>query len=81
MYLVYILQSLRSKRTYVGFTKNLKDRMSRHSTGQVSATKNLLPLRLLYTEGAADIENAKRRERYWKSGAGRRIMKSWFVNS
>jgi len=78
MYNVYILESLKDKRTYVGYTADLKERLWRHNSGQVIATKYRRPLRLLFSEEFSSMGEAKKRELYWKSGTGRRKLKKFF---
>ncbi len=80
MFLVYILQSLKDKCTYVGFSDNVEKRLIRHNQGCVNATKHRRPFKILFTEEAKDMQEAKKREKYWKSGAGRRKLKYFFEN-
>ena len=75
MYTVYILQSLKDNRTYVGYTNNLNRRIKEHNTGQVESTKNRIPFKILLTENFENGTNAKERESWWKSGAGRRELR------
>jgi len=78
MYYLYILKSEKDQRTYTGYTKNLKQRMQEHNDGKVAATRNRRPLKLVYCENCTTKKQAKRREIYWKSGAGRRRLKQFF---
>jgi len=78
MYKVYILQSLKDKRTYVGYTDNLDRRFAEHNSGQNKSTKNRIPFKLLFSEEFEDKKEAKKRELYWKSGAGRNRLKEYF---
>ena len=75
------LQSLKDQRTYVGYTNEINQRLSRHNGGQVKATKNRRPLKLLFHEEFKIEQEAKKRELYWKSGAGRRKLKEYFINA
>lgn len=74
MYYVYILFSNKDKKLYIGFTPDLKNRLSKHNTGFVISTKHRRPLRLIYYESYLLREDAKRRERYLKSGGGRKEL-------
>jgi len=80
MFSVYILQSLKDGRTYVGFAENVEERLIRHNQGYVNATKHRRPFKVLFTEQVRDMQEAKKREEYWKSGAGRRKLKYYFKN-
>lgn len=79
MYYVYILKSLKDKRTYVGYASDAQRRLKEHNAGRVNATKNRRPLTLLMVEECETIKIAKNRELYWKSGGGRRKLKDFFI--
>ena len=67
---VYIL--LCSDNThYVGCTSNIKERIERHSKGQVQYTKSRLPIKLLFYATFTDKYKAYEFEKYLKSGSGR----------
>lgn len=74
-YYTYVLLSLEDKKLYIGSTKNLRLRIDRHNSGQVEATKNRLPLKLIYYEACLNLENARKREKSLKSGFGRAYLK------
>lgn len=78
MFYVYILQSLKDFRTYTGFTSNVGERLHQHNIGQVKATQYRRPFKILFTEQFTTMVEAKKRELYWKSGAGRRKLKEYF---
>ena len=78
MYFTYVLRSSKVNRTYVGFTSNIDARLKRHNSGQVTATKSWVPWKLLFSEKFNTATGAKKRELYWKSGAGRRRLKELF---
>ena len=68
VWIVYVLRSLRNGRYYVGSTDNLGRRLREHSIGKSKYTRPLRPLELVYNEGCADRLEARRRERFLKSG-------------
>lgn len=74
-YYVYILFSQKDKGFYIGFTTNLRERLSRHARGEVRSTSNRRPLKLIHYEYFIDEEDAKSREVFLKSGFGRNSMK------
>ena len=78
MYKVYILQSLKDNRTYVGYTNDLERRIREHNSGQVKSTKARIPLKILFSESFEEVKKAKKRELWWKSGVGRRKLKDFF---
>jgi putative endonuclease len=76
MFYTYVLRSKKDGKFYVGFTENLRSRITKHSLGQVEATKNRRPLELVYYEACLDEYRALRREAYFKTGFGRRFLKN-----
>ena len=78
MYFLYILQSGKDLCTYAGYTKNLRDRFREHNSGKVKTTRNRRPLKFVYLEKCVTEILAKERENYWKSGGGRRKLKTFF---
>ena len=81
MYFTYILLSQSDGRTYVGFTKDMVERLRRHNSGQVSATKNRRPLVLFYLEKFSTMKEAKEKELWWKTSGGRKEMKKLFSDN
>ncbi len=74
-YYVYILRSLKDKGFYIGFTSDLKKRLIQHAKSQVTATKFRAPFLLIHYEYFINITDAKARERFLKSGYGRKQLK------
>ena len=77
MYYVYSLKCRDG--FYVGCTDDLKDRISRHSKGQVSATKDRLPIKLDFYFAIPDKYKAYEFEKYLKSGSGRAFIKRHLI--
>jgi predicted GIY-YIG superfamily endonuclease len=78
VYEVYILKSLKDRRTYIGYAENAIKRLKEHNQGKVRATRYRCPLEIIYTERHQILSEAKKRELYWKGGAGRRKLKQYF---
>ena len=74
-YYVYILYSLKDSKFYIGFTNNLKRRLTEHASGKVDATKNRIPLKLIHYEYFVNQHDAEAREKFLKSGYGRKQFK------
>ena len=74
MYYVYVLQSEADKGLYIGFTADLAKRMSKHNGGGARSTVGRLPLKLIYYEAYLLESDASGRERFLKSGSGRRYL-------
>ncbi|NQU99692.1 MAG: GIY-YIG nuclease family protein [Parcubacteria group bacterium] len=76
MHYTYILISLKDNNFYIGFTDNLKRRFGDHKLGNVNATKNRLPIKLVYYESCLNKYDAIHREKYLKSGSGKRYLRN-----
>ena len=74
MFIVYVLRSLKDKNLYVGMTEDILERLTRHEKGKVPSTRNRRPLVLLHTEEYPDRVQARKREKYLKSGPGHREL-------
>ena len=77
---VYILFSKKDKKLYIGFTENLEARISEHFKGKVPATKDRRPLMLIHYEAFRNRKDVKAREKFLKSGFGRRQLKKALQN-
>lgn len=77
MFYVYILLC-NDKRSYVGGTNDLRDRIKRHSLGYINATKKRLPVKLYAYFAFQEEHTAFMFEQYLKSGSGRAFMKKRF---
>lgn len=75
MYFTYVLKSLKDQKLYIGFTFDLKRRVEEHNKGLVNATKNRRPFVIVYYEACLSEEKAVKREKYFKTGFGRRFLK------
>lgn len=74
-YCVYILFSLKDKLLYIGYTTNLEKRLEVHSKGYSKATAPRRPFVLLFCEYYISMKDAKRREGYFKTTAGKKAIK------
>jgi len=73
---VYILESKKEDgELYIGYTDNLRKRLKEHNQGLNRSTKPFRPWRLIYYEACLNKEDAKRREKYFKTTQGRRLLK------
>lgn len=78
MAFVYILLSREYKKTYVGSTTDLARRFTEHNNGNSYYTKKYIPWELFYKEEFLMLSEARKRERYLKSCAGRKFIKNLF---
>ena len=50
-------------------------RLSEHNAGKVTSTKTGIPWKKVYHEEFETLEQARKREKYFKTAAGRRFRK------
>lgn len=74
VFYVYVLESKNTGERYIGYTTDLKRRLEEHRRGLSFSTKSILPIKLVYFEACTDINDAKRREKYFKTTGGRRFL-------
>lgn len=74
MFYVYVLRSARSGRLYTGCTSDLRKRLSEHQVGKSTYTKTRGPYELIYYEACRDEKDAFTREKYLKTGMGKRYL-------
>lgn len=72
---VYVLRSLINDYWYTGVTNDLRKRFSQHQEKKSTWTKRHAPYELIYYEACGSEEDARMRERYLKSGMGKRYLK------
>ena len=75
MFYVYVLQSDSDDGLYIGFSTDLRRRVAEHRQGLAFATSFRGPWQLIYYEAYLQEEDALGRERFLKSGGGRRFLK------
>ena len=71
---IYILQSLKNKRYYIGSTINIKKRFFEHEQGKVLATRYLRPLKIIFLQNFDNIKDARRTEYKLKKYKSREII-------
>ena len=81
MYGIYILKSKKDKGLYVGYSKDVKERLDEHNNGQVPATQDRRPLEVIYCELYKNKKDTMQRENYFKTGWGRNHIKKILRNS
>ena len=74
MYFTYVIKSQVDNKLYVGYTSDLKKRFEEHNNGLVESTKLRKPFLLVYYEACLDQNKAIKREKYFKTGFGRRFL-------
>ena len=76
MYYVYVLKSLKDNLLYIGFTSiHPYKRLKEHNKGDTKSTNPRRPFILLYYEAHTSEEDARRREKYFKTDKGKSSLK------
>ena len=61
---------------YKGHSQNLEQRLKEHNSGMTLSIRPYIPFRIVYFERFISLEEAIQREKYFKTAAGRRFLKS-----
>lgn len=81
MYYTYLLENQDDKSWYIGYSSDLQKRLAQHVSGQGGqTTKNKSQWKLVYYEAYLNKKDAQGRERFLKSGSGRKYIKKQLVN-
>jgi len=78
----YILFSSKTNKFYKGLSKidNVIERLKEHNRGKVKSTKYGVPWTLIHKENYQNYTDARKREIFLKSGAGRKWLNEKFNN-
>lgn len=79
MYYVYVLQSKKDNKFYIGSTGNLRKRFVDHQNGNVKSTRNRLPFEILCYEAYQNKKISQVREKYLKSSNGHKDLYKRFL--
>jgi len=75
MFFVYVLRSLKNNKRYIGYTsKNIFVRLKEHNQGYNKWTRQNGPFKIIYFEKFNLKVEAIKRERFLKSGQGRKLL-------
>lgn len=72
---MYVLLSLKDIKLYIGSTTNLKQRLTNHFHGNSKATAPRRPFKLIFCEYFLSKKDALRREKYFKTNVGKKVLK------
>lgn len=74
-YFVYILLSLKDRKFYIGFTRNIERRFEQHQNGESKSTAPRRPFKLIFYEVYCNKKDALRREKYFKTTPGKKALR------
>ena len=75
MHYTYVLRSHKDGNLYIGMTGDLHRRCREHQQGRNVSTKHRRPLELIFFEAFKCVEDAMRRERYFKTSKGKSSLR------
>jgi putative endonuclease len=78
---VYILFSEKDHLLYTGYTANIERRLKEHNVGQSKSTAPRGPLKLIFCEFYLFEADARKREMYLKTTAGKKAVKLMLGNT
>ena len=62
MIIVYVLESVLTKRLYVGMTEDIQNRLKEHNSGRSKYTSAYMPWKIIYTEQVSNFAEGRIRE-------------------
>jgi putative endonuclease len=75
MYFAYVLKSIKHDYYYKGHCQDLEKRLQQHNSGMTESIRPYIPFQIVYVEEFEMEQEAIKREKYFKSSAGRRFLK------
>ena len=74
MYFLYILQSVKNNRYYIGSTNNLERRLLEHNSGKTKSLRYLRPLKIVFQKEFIKESEAKQAEKKLKRFKNKNIL-------
>ncbi|HVX52731.1 MAG TPA: GIY-YIG nuclease family protein [Chitinophagaceae bacterium] len=81
MFYAYVIKSINHNFYYKGHCEDLQTRLAQHNAGLTQSIKPYIPFQLIYCEKFETRLDAVAREKYFKSAAGRRYLKTKLINT
>ena len=81
MWYVYVLKSVNHPFIYIGFTRNVEQRLEVHSGGLNQSTRHCAPYILEAYIAVRTEAKAIELERYFKKGSGKSVLKKRIMTS
>jgi putative endonuclease len=75
MFYTYVIEAEKGGELYIGFTSDIKRRLKEHNQGLNLSTKHQGKWKLIYCEICCNKHDAQRREGYFKTTQGKRLLK------
>jgi putative endonuclease len=78
---VYVLKSEKHWRFYVGLANDVEVRLKEHNNGKTKSTRPYKPWKLVLWSESDSLAEARRREKWFKSGVGKEYIKRHWQNN
>jgi len=75
MYYAYVLKSKNFEYFYKGHCSDLIKRLEQHNSGMTVSIRPYIPFEVVYFEEFESLNEAIKREKYFKSSHGRKFLK------
>ena len=75
MFYAYVIKSVAFDFYYKGHCEDLTKRLKEHNSGMTDSIRPYIPFELKYFESFEVLSDAIKREKYFKTAAGRRYLK------
>ena len=72
---VYVIYTKPEDKFYIGYTKDIERREKEHKVGNTHTTKRYQEKDLIFYEVFVNEEDARRREKYFKTTKGKRALR------
>ena len=72
---VYALRSVKDGELYIGISQDPDKRLKSHNRGVTESTRSRRPFVMVFQEECNSRREAREKEKYYKSGIGREILK------
>ena len=76
MFYTYVVRSISHHYYYKGHCRDLEKRLHQHNSGMTKSIRPYIPFVLVYFETFETEQQAMEREKYFKTAAGRRYLKT-----
>jgi putative endonuclease len=76
---LYIIKGLSTKKHYIGITNDLQRRLQEHRSGSSKGGQIIGDFELMHSEEFSDYSSARKREKFLKSGQGRKWIKESLI--
>jgi putative endonuclease len=76
MWCTYALRSKKDGWLYIGMSSDVEKRVEQHNRGYNRSTRSRTPFELFHVEQCRSREEARKREKFLKSGKGREFLRA-----